>query len=170
LRCEVCGREIFGQPYYRIIEGGRMTVCGRCAQFSNQEWDPRAPKAQPRSRRSAASARPRRRSDIEVAEATALVENYGELIRKTRQRKGMTVEDFAKKLSEKESVIKNFEKEQLNPTMTLIRKVERELGITLIEEAEVGTGAVLTRPMGPRTLGDMIKLKTKEEDEEEDTP
>jgi len=167
LRCEVCGHEIFGQPYYRVIEGGRMTVCGRCAQFSNQEWDPRKPMAQPRRRRTAANARPRRRSDIEVAESTELVENYGELIRKTRQRKGMTVEDFAKKLSEKESVIKKLEKEQLNPTMTLVRKVERALGITLIEEAEVGTGTVLTRPMGPRTLGDMIKLKTKEEDEEE---
>jgi len=159
LRCEVCGHEIFGQPYYRVIEGGRMTVCGRCAQFSNQEWDPRKPMAQPRRRRTAANARPRRRSDIEVAESTELVENYGELI--------MTVEDFAKKLSEKESVIKKLEKEQLNPTMTLVRKVERALGITLIEEAEVGTGTVLTRPMGPRTLGDMIKLKTKEEDEEE---
>ena len=51
--------------------------------------------------------------------------------------------------------------------MTLIRKVERELGITLIEESEAGTGTVLTKPMGRRTLGDMMKLKTKEEDEEE---
>jgi putative transcription factor len=144
-----------------------MTVCGRCAKFSNEEWDPRKPQAQPRRRRSAATTRPRRRSDIEVAESTELVENYGELIRKTRQRKGMNVEDFAKKLNEKESVIKKLEKEQMNPTMILVRKVERELGISLIEEAESGTGTVLTRPMGPRTLGDMIKLKTKEEDEEE---
>ena len=165
MRCEVCGREIFGQPYYRIIEGGRMTVCGRCAKFSNQEWDPRKPSAQPRRRRSSASTQPRRRSDIEVAESMELVENYGELIRKTRQRKGMTVEDFAKKLSEKESVIKKLEKEQLNPTMTLIRKVQRELGITLIEEAQEGKGTVLTRPTGPRTLGDMIKLKAKEKEE-----
>ncbi len=144
-----------------------MTVCGICAKFSDKEWDPRAPRAQPRRRRSAARTRPRRRSDIEIAEATELVENYGSLIRRTRQRKGLTVEDFAKKLSEKESVIKKLEKEQLNPTMALIRKVERELGVTLIEEAEVGTGTVLTRPMGPRTLGDMIKLKPEDKDEEE---
>jgi putative transcription factor len=144
-----------------------MTVCGICAKFSDKEWDPRAPRAQPMRRRSAARTRPRRRSDIEIAEATELVENYGSLIRRTRQRKGLTVEDFAKKLSEKESVIKKLEKEQLNPTMALIRKVERELGVTLIEEAEVGTGTVLTRPMGPRTLGDMIKLKPEDKDEEE---
>lgn len=167
MRCEVCGQEIHGEPYYRIIEGGRMTVCGRCAKFSDKEWDPRKPKAQPRRRRPAARARPRRRSDIEIAESMELVENYGSLIRRTRQRKGMTVEDFAKKLSEKESVIKKLEKEQLNPTMALIRKVERELGITIIEEAEEGTGPVLARPMGPRTLGDMIKLKSEEKDEEE---
>jgi putative transcription factor len=167
LRCEVCGQEIRGEPYYRIIEGGRMTVCGICAKFSDKAWDPRKPMAQPRRRSAAARTQPRRRTDIEIAESTELVENYGSLIRRTRQRKGLTVEDFAKKLSEKESVIKKLEKEQLNPTMALIRKVERELGITLIEEAEVGTGTVLTRPMGPRTLGDMIKLKPDEKDEEE---
>jgi putative transcription factor len=167
MRCEVCGQEIRGQPYYRIIEGGRMTVCGRCAKFSDKEWDPKKPMAQPRRRRAAARSQPRRRSDIEIAESTELVENYGSLIRKTRQRKGLTVEDFAKKLSEKESVIKKLEKEQLNPTMALIRKVERELGVTLIGEAEVGTATVLTRPMGPRTLGDMIKIKPEEKNEKE---
>ena len=167
MRCEVCGAEIRGEPYYRVIEGGRMTVCGRCAKFSDKEWDPRKPMAQPRRRSAAARTQPRRRTDIEIAESTELVENYGSLIRRTRQRKGLTVEDFAKKLSEKESVIKKLEKEQLNPTMALIRKVERELGVTLIEEAEVGTGTVLTRPIGPRTLGDMIKLKPDEKDEEE---
>ena len=167
MRCEVCGQEIRGQPYYRIIEGGRMTVCGICAKFSDKEWDPRMPKAQPRRRRSASRAQPRRRTDIEIAESTELVDDYGSLIRRTRQKKGLSVEDFAKMLSEKESVIKKLEKEQLNPTMALIRKVERALGVTLIEEAEVGSAAVLTRPMGPRTLGDMIKLKTEEKDEEE---
>ena len=167
MRCEVCGREIFGQPYYRVIEGGRMTVCGRCAQFSTKEWDPSKPQAQPR-RRQPRSARPRPRSDIEAAETLELVENYGELIRRTRQRKGISVEDFAKKLSEKESVIKKLEKEQMNPPMVLIRKVQRELGIKLLDEAPTSTGTVLTKPMGPRTLGDVIKIKTPEEDEEED--
>lgn len=146
-----------------------MTVCGKCAQFSNKEWDPSKPMAQPRRRRTAgAAARPRRRTDIEVAESLELVEDYGELIRKTRQRKGLTVEDFAKKLSEKESVIKKLETGQMNPPMALIRKVQRELGITLLDEAPVASGAVLTRPMGPRTLGDMIKIKKPDEDEEEE--
>lgn len=169
MRCEVCGHEIHGQAYYRIIEGGRMTVCGRCAQFGTREWDPNKPKGKPVRRgpvRRTESFRPR--SEIEAAEQMELVDNYGELIRKTRQKKGLTIEDFAKKLNEKESVLKKLEKEQFNPPTTLIQKVSRELNIKLLEPATSGqvTGNVLTRPMGPRTLGDLIKIKTRDEKEE----
>jgi putative transcription factor len=164
MRCEVCGREIFGNPYYRVIEGGKLTVCGQCAQFSKQEWDPTRPQARkmPTRRR---SAQPRRRSDIDTAENMELVEGYGMIIKKARQKKKLTVEDFAKKISEKESVVKKLEKENMNPPMNLVRKVQRELGVKILEEAERASGSVLTRPMGPRTLGDMIKIKdsTKKE-------
>lgn len=169
MRCEVCGQEIRGQPYYRIIEGARMTVCGQCAPFGSKEWDPNRPKARRVRRRPTRTVSPSRpRSEIEAAEQMELVENYGELIRKTRQRKGMTVEDLAKKLNEKESVIKKLEKEQFNPPMNLIDKVSRELDIKLLEPftGERVTGSVLTRPMGPRTLGDLIKIKTEDEEKE----
>lgn len=167
MRCEVCGREIHGQPYYRIIEGGKLTVCGQCSKFSNQEWDPKAPKARkrPTRRRSAQPSR-RRRSDIETAESLELVDDYGMIIKRARQTKGMTVEDFAKKISEKESVVKKLEKEDMNPPLNLVRKIQRELSINILEEAERGTGSVLTRPMGPRTLGDLIKIKDSTEKEE----
>ena len=87
------------------------------------------------------------------------------IIKKARQKQGLSVEDFAKKISEKESVVKKLEKENMNPPMNLVRKVQRELGVKILEEAESGKGSVLTRPMGPRTLGDMIKIKdsTKKE-------
>jgi putative transcription factor len=166
MRCEVCGQEIHGQPYYRIIEGGKLVVCGQCAHFGTKEWDPSKPSGKPvRRRLSTPPQRSRPRSEIEVAEQMELIENYGELIRKTRQKKGMSIEDFAKKLNEKESVLKKLEKSQFNPPMTLIQKVSRELNITILEPAASGTGTVLTRPMGPRTLGDLIKIKSNDEDE-----
>jgi putative transcription factor len=167
MRCEVCGREIRGQPYYRIIEGGRLTVCSQCSKFSDQEWDPRAPKARKSpTRRRSAQPKPRRRSDIEAAENLELVEGYGMVIKKARQKKGMSVEDFAKKISEKESVVKKLEKEDMNPPLNLVRKVQHELGVNLLEEAETSSGPVLTRPMGPRTLGDLIKIKDSSDKEE----
>jgi putative transcription factor len=167
MRCEVCGREIHGQPYYRIIEGGKLTVCSQCSKFSNQEWDPRAPQSRRSpTRRRSAQPKPRRRSDIEAAESLELVNGYGMIIKKARQKKGLSVEDFAKKISEKESVVKKLEKEDMNPPLNLVRKVQRELNINILEEAETATGTVLTRPMGPRTLGDLIKIKDNSEKEE----
>jgi putative transcription factor len=167
MRCEVCGLEIYGQPYYRIIEGGRMTVCSRCSNFGSGSWDPKKPQAIPRRRSARVSSRPRSRSEIDVAEQLELVDNYGMLIKKTRQKKGMTIEDFAKKISEKESVIKNLEKGQFNPPTSLVKKLERELGIKLMEVSTITNTQVLTRPIGARTLGDMIKIKTPKDEEEE---
>jgi putative transcription factor len=164
MRCEVCGREIFGSPNYRVIEGGKLTVCGQCAQFSTQEWDPTRPQARktPTRRR---SAQPRRRSDIDTAESMELVEGYGMLIKKARQKKGLSIEDFSKQIREKESVVKKLEKENMNPPMNLVKKVQNSLGVMILEEGAAKSGSVLSRPMGPRTLGDLIKIKdsTKKE-------
>jgi len=68
MRCEVCGREIRGQPFRRIIEGARMTVCAQCARFGTADWTPSRP--QPRRRRP--------RNEVEAAESLELVEGYGE--------------------------------------------------------------------------------------------
>ena len=87
------------------------------------------------------------------------------IIKKARQKKGLSVEDFSRQIREKESVVKKLEKENMNPPMNLVRKVQNALGVKLLEEAAKASGSVLTRPMGPRTLGDMIKIKdsTKKE-------
>jgi putative transcription factor len=167
MRCEVCGQEIRGPPYYRIIEGGRLTVCSQCSKFSDQEWDPKRPQARKSpTRRRSAQPKPRKRSDIETAESIELVEGYGMIIKKARQKKGMSIEEIAKKIREKESVIKKLEKENMNPPLNLVRKIQRELHINILEEAETGSGTVLTRPMGPRTLGDLIKIKDSTKKEE----
>jgi putative transcription factor len=167
MRCEVCGREIFGLPYYRIIEGGRLTVCSQCSKFSNQEWDPKRPQARKSpTRRRSAQPKLRKRSVIETVESLELVDDYGMVIKKARQKKGLSIEAFAKKISEKESVVKKLEKGDMNPPLNLVRKVQRELGINILEEAETGKGQVLSRPMGPRTLGDLIKIKDTTKKEE----
>jgi putative transcription factor len=166
MRCEVCGREIFGEPYYRIIEGGRMTVCSRCSSFGSADWDPKKPRTSTRRRRTPAGTRPRPRSEIDVAEQLLLFDDYGILIKKARQKKSISIEDFAKKINEKESVIKKLEKSQMNPPTNLVRKIERELGIKLYDSSPVTRGTqVLSRPRGPRTLGDLIKIKPQKEKE-----
>ena len=167
MRCEVCGEEIRGQPHRRIIEGGRMTVCSRCASFGVAEWSPVQPRGRPRGRPA-----PRRpRSEVEAAESLGMVDDYGAMIRKARQKMGMTVEDLARKINEKESVIKKLEKEELTPDRKLIQKIRSALKIELLEVGEAPAAApVARRASTGRTLGDIWKLSQSknEEDEEEE--
>ncbi len=167
MRCEVCGAEIRGQPHYRIIEGGRMTVCGRCARFGSSDWDPTQARTRTRPRRQDLPAPRRPRSEVEAAEYLELVEDYGQKIRKARQRMGMTVEDFAKKIGEKESVIKKLEKEELSPDTKLVRKIRNVLNIEVLVEGAPASAPVAARPTGGRTLGDIMKLSKKPEEKEE---
>jgi putative transcription factor len=163
MRCEVCGTEIRGQPYHRIIERGRMTVCGRCAKFGSGDWDPRRP--QLRQRQPSTPRHPR--SDVEAAEVLEPVEDYGAKIRKERQKRKISVEDFARMISEKESVVKKLEKEELNPDRKLARKIKNALNIDILEVGAPTSVPTRTRPTGGRTLGDLLKLSNDSNDDEE---
>ncbi|MCW3978350.1 MAG: multiprotein bridging factor aMBF1 [Candidatus Bathyarchaeota archaeon] len=164
MRCEVCGSEIREQPYYRIIEGGRMTVCGRCARFGSADWDPNRVQIRTRSR-----PQPRRpRSEVEAAETLELVEDYGEKIRKARQKRRLSVEDFARMISEKESVVKKLEREELNPDRKLVRKIRNALNIDILEVGEPTPAPVSGRPATARTLGDIYKQSQKPDEKKEE--
>jgi putative transcription factor len=165
MRCEVCGAEIRGEPYYRIIEGGRMTVCGRCAKFGSTDWDPSRPQIQRTSSRPAP--RPPR-NELEAAEVMELVEDYGIKIKKARQKKGLSVEDFARMINEKESVVKNLERETFTPDSKLVRKIKNALQIDLLEAPEtVPRAQVASKPTSGRTLGDLLKVPKNTEDDDE---
>jgi putative transcription factor len=164
MRCEVCGAEIRGEPYYRIIERGRMTVCGRCARFGSTDWDPSRPQIQ----RSSSKPAPRRlRNELEAAEVMELVEDYGIKIKKARQKKGLSVEDFARMINEKESVVKNLEREEFSPDSKLVRKIRNTLQVNLLETPEMVTRTqVKSKPTSGRTLGDLLKVTEKSKEDE----
>jgi putative transcription factor len=143
-----------------------MTVCSRCSTFGSDDWDPRKPKGKIRRRRKSNPSLQKPRSEIDIAEQMELIDNYGMLIKKARQKKKMTVEDFAKKINEKESVVKKMEKSQMNPPSNLIKKIERELGIKLMEASTPTKVQVFGRPSRRRTIGDVIKIKIPEEEDE----
>ncbi|MGQ9679289.1 MAG: multiprotein bridging factor aMBF1 [Candidatus Bathyarchaeia archaeon] len=151
MRCEVCGREIRGPPFRKVIEGARVIVCAQCAPFGDSEWSPAKPK-QPTS-----SKQPRK-SEFEVVERFELVEDYGERIRMARQNASMSIEELAKKLAEKESVVKKLEKQELTPTDELIKKIKNVLKVDLLEPAENLKSPKTPRPSNVRMLGDLIKL------------
>jgi putative transcription factor len=170
MRCEVCGREILGQPYRRVIEGAKLTVCSRCAVFGTSDWTPGKP-TPPRAPSQQAAPAPVRqvqrrppRDDVAAVEQFELVENYGATIRKARQRHGFTEKDLAMRMQEKESVVKKLEKQELTPDNRLIAKIKKHLGVDIVERAETTKAQILAKPTGEKTIGDLMRLETDKED------
>jgi len=69
-------------------------------------------------------------------EASTLIEEFGKKIMQARQRKGLKLEELAKNIFEKESVIQRIEAEKFTPSEKMIKKLEKELEINLREEKE----------------------------------
>lgn len=158
--CEMCGREV---PALRraLVEGTAMSVCGNCVKFgveqagARTEVTGRSATTQGLERR-AVRARSR---DIYDEMQEELVEDYGERVKQARLKKGMTLEQLGERLKERVANLSKVEAGSFHPPDTLVKKLERELGIKLKEKPEVPAGVGGPKPTkgGPLTLGDLIK-------------
>jgi putative transcription factor len=129
LSCDICGR-----PDARaiiLIEGAKMMACGGCMRSgkvlhhlgSDDEENKEILKSQ--------SARA-----ISMGESEEIVEGFGKIIRKARDKIGLGIGVIAERINERESFIDAIENERLAPTLEIARKLQRELGIKLIEKVE----------------------------------
>ena len=118
--CDLCGRPAETEA---IVEGARVSVCAKCARFGS------AVKKPPVVRMSGAPlAKP-------LAEYS-LAEGYGRIIVEGREKHGLTRSELAGKLFISEHELARLEEEKLKPREQVARKLERELKITLVSEAQ----------------------------------
>lgn len=157
----MCGREA---PLRSVlVEGTRMAVCPNCAKFG-VEVAGHATEVTGRSRitqgieERAARAKPK---DIFQASELELVEDFGKRVREARQRKGLTQEELARKLNERQSILSRVEAGTQRPAEDLARRLERELGIQLFEAVAAQGAEPRSTPSGSFTLGDLIKRKSE---------
>ncbi|MEJ5292106.1 MAG: multiprotein bridging factor aMBF1 [Candidatus Methanosuratincola sp.] len=158
MNCEICGKKIVGFPARISIEQSVLLVCQGCSKFGTKidrtaarKIESTSPKPGPRK----LVAKPQRRDKFEEF---ILVENYGELIRKSRENAKISREELAKRLGEKESVIRRIESGEMYPTAELTIKLERLLKIKLkatLEHVDSGSKPTLAGV----TLGDVAVLK-----------
>jgi putative transcription factor len=107
------------------------------------------------------ASRPRMRNDVESVEQLELIEDYGTQIRKVRQKLGLSEKDLAKKMQEKESVIKNLEKMELTPDNKLITKIRKYLSLDIVEHTDVSKSHILAKSTGAKTIGDMLRMDSE---------
>ncbi|MCK4327530.1 MAG: TIGR00270 family protein [Candidatus Diapherotrites archaeon] len=149
MQCEICGLET-KYPKVIMVEGSRITVCSRCTSHGtlvgNYQKGP---------------ARVYRRSRYKREEQFDIAADYDKLIRDARGKHGWKQEELARKINETTSVVTHLEKGKLSPSKKLAEKLEKTLGIKLIEAVSDERVEVQQEKSGPVTLGDIVKIRKR---------
>jgi len=145
----MCGSE--GKLYKTIIEDAQLNVCHECSKFGKVTGIV--------EQKGANKITANTENQTEVMEI--IVEDYAEKIRKKRESLGLKQEEFAKKISEKESLIQKIESGHLEPSIGLAKKIGSFLKIKLTEEHEETHEKQSSTKTDSLTIGDFIKIKKK---------
>jgi putative transcription factor len=156
--CEMCGKE--AGLVKAKIEGTELELCDQCARFGEviSRPTPIHTKNIPTPRQPVHI--PKRREIVQM-----IVHDYAKRIREAREKAGLTQEQFSGRLNERESIMQKIEAGQFKPSIDLARKLEKHLGIELIEQydegGEVPLASVNKGKDNSFTLGDFVKDKRK---------
>ncbi len=147
INCDLCGK-IDEKLTRALIEGIELNVCSSCSKFGKVIGTIKKDSAK------------QIKKEIPKEEKIELVvENYANIIRKKRESMGLTQKDFANKINEKETTIHKIETGALTPPLPLARKLEKALGVRLLEEYEERHETSKGKRIVGFTLGDFIKVK-----------
>lgn len=83
--------------------------------------------------------------------------DYDDRIRNARESAGLSQEDLAKQLNEKASVIRKLERGEILPSDDVQSKLEKSLGISLVEGEDAEDSEWSSESSGTMTLGDVVK-------------
>ncbi len=175
MHCEVCGHPIRGNSYRAVIEGAKMTVCGSCAKLGSASWEmppPPKPVRLPAKRKIILSPRVSvKKPQPPLSQDLELVSDFNLLVRKARERSGLSHEDLGRKISERVSVLKKVESGKMVPDNRLATKLEHVLKIKLLvsppSEPKINPPKVVAL-RHQTTLGDIAKIKGKKTEASEE--
>ncbi len=187
LFCEMCGAPITVGGHTIVIEGTEVVVCDRCyrrymeraqrtrvdepvrlrvspaRRVSEQPKVHTISREEPRRQRPSITQRPaarRRQPGLGLIERYEVVEDYAQRVRRARERLGLTQKDLAVKVKVGENVIKRIEAGTLTPSIELARRLERVLGVKLLEPvAEEYEEETSRSDKFYLTLGDIAELR-----------
>lgn len=159
MQCELCGASIQGPSKTIQIEGAELCVCARCAKHGTEVQQPRRKGAAQQTKPGLAVPQVRRKPrDVFDLMEGEIVDDYADRIRIAREGKEWSTLDLAQAIKEREILVKKIEKGDLIPEDDVRKKLEKALGIRLIDAAEdsastAGPGRVTM------TVGDVISFK-----------
>jgi putative transcription factor len=114
------------------LEDAIVEVCDACSKFGRVVERASTPKKAYKPMQ-----KPVDLHGILKDEEVLFASNYGKRVKEARETRGLTRPDFAKKINERESIIRRIERQEMEPDDRLTEKIERFLNIKLKEhEAE----------------------------------
>lgn len=130
-----------------------MLVCPSCLQHGEGPIQQQPTAAPPVFR----ARRKQRKKDVFTKMEKELISDYPEVIKKAREQKGLTREKLGFRIGERTVTLSKIENGDLRPTDQLIKKLEKELDLNLMEEVkQVPTTHHQTSGY---TLGDFVKTE-----------
>jgi len=162
----MCGETIHGPPKLVRVEGAELQVCSKCGRFGTEVQQPRRtdlvrpagakPAGSPKSPAVVSSAY-RKRDMFDYIEGD-IVDDYNVKIRNARMEKGLSQKDLAMQMKEKEHLIQKIENRDLIPEENVRKKLEKVLGIRLIDAPETDVEKKVPGSLTP-TLGDLTIIR-----------
>jgi len=154
MQCELCGRDCFCKP--AIIDGVKMLLCPNCMRHGKGIETKESPISV--SKPVISTIKKPMVKDVYRDMDKELISDWNNKIKNARKKKGLSREELGFKIGERTVTISKIENGDLRPSDKMVKKLEKELGITLIEE--VKTVSSISTSTGSRkglTLGDFIK-------------
>lgn len=148
MECFICGKET--DKIFRIeVEGNLVEVCEKCKSYGRV--------VSVESFRKDTKKRTNKNLRIEEEELE-LIENYGEVIRNRREELGLSIQELAKRLRIKESLLSKIEKGEIYPEEKIVEIIEKTLKIKIREEVKdnkIKSGVKEEK----LTIADVVELK-----------
>ena len=134
MECEICGKTLKGEHNLIHFEGSKTITCNACAGLGEpiQQSSP----ARESARNSLKRARTKESREVlpEIDEGLNIRHDCPHLIKTARETKGLTIDDLARQLFEKSSVLHKVETGKTKPTLALLEKLEKALNVKLRED------------------------------------
>ncbi len=150
MTCDICGSN--RKAYLTNMEGAKLYVCDLCnpkregrikierkiftpkPKFTKLVKDKIKKEFKP-IKRNTQNFAPKRYKSFEL-EDYDLIDDYGAVLRKAREDKNITLEDFAKKIRESASFLMKIEQGKLKPNDKILLKVYDFLGVNLVRNTD----------------------------------
>lgn len=162
MQCEMCGKTVATRRY--MVDKTVMNLGIECSKYGQPLDAPATPgtAASMHQNLERRAGRMSSRSVFDAQTPLVLIDGYGPRIHKAREAKGLSLEQLGNKVQARVPELKHIEAGKLRPSDDLVKRLEKELAITLMEAVE-GPAPVVSgvnkKPTGNAglTIGDLLR-------------